>query len=135
MPFADYFPTLPDTLAGGTAETCSDRTPPTPAKDTLLPAAQQGFFDHRQGRGVDTRWFGEAGGTATAEAPTGPRFGAGAKAFQPVPAGRPSARACRPRKSGRRGDPVGPQLALVSGSRAASSAFAAFAAFSFTEAA
>jgi multiple sugar transport system substrate-binding protein len=46
--------------------------------------AQQGFFDHWQGRGVDTRWFGEAGGTATVEARRARGSAPGGKAFQPV---------------------------------------------------
>jgi hypothetical protein len=57
VPYADYFATLPDTLAAGTADDV--------------------FW-------LNSSYFGEAGGTATIEAPTGPRFGAGAKAFQPV---------------------------------------------------
>ncbi|MCW0213262.1 MAG: sugar ABC transporter substrate-binding protein [Pseudonocardia sp.] len=65
----------------------ADGAAPIGTSGAALPAvtaAQQGFFDHWRGRGVDTRYFGEAGGTATIEAPNGPRFGAGARVFQPV---------------------------------------------------
>jgi multiple sugar transport system substrate-binding protein len=47
-------------------------------------AAQQGYFDYWAGKGVDTRYFGVAGGSATIPAPSGPKFGAGATAFEPI---------------------------------------------------
>ncbi|WP_433281975.1 ABC transporter substrate-binding protein [Pseudonocardia xinjiangensis] len=47
-------------------------------------AAQQGYSDYWAGRGVDTRYFGAAGGTDTIPAPSGPKFGAGSTAFEPI---------------------------------------------------
>jgi multiple sugar transport system substrate-binding protein len=57
------------------------------AEGAALPAvtaAQKGYFDYWSGRGVDTRYFGADGGTATIPAPSGPRFGAGSTAFEPI---------------------------------------------------
>jgi multiple sugar transport system substrate-binding protein len=47
-------------------------------------AAQKAYFDYWAGRGVDTRYFGPEGGTATIPAPSGPKFGAGSTAFEPI---------------------------------------------------
>lgn len=57
------------------------------AEGAALPAvtaAQQGYFDYWSGKGVDTKYFGAAGGTATIPAPSGPKFGAGSTAFEPI---------------------------------------------------
>jgi multiple sugar transport system substrate-binding protein len=57
------------------------------AEGAALPAvtaAQQGYFDYWTSRGVDTRYFGDAGGTDTIPAPSGPRFGPGSTAFEPI---------------------------------------------------
>jgi len=47
-------------------------------------AAQQAFYDYWEGQGVDTRFFGDAGGTETIPAPFGPKFEAASTAFNPV---------------------------------------------------
>ncbi|MGH3586587.1 MAG: ABC transporter substrate-binding protein, partial [Pseudonocardia sp.] len=47
-------------------------------------AAQKGWFDYWSGQGVDTRWFGDEGGTATIPAPSGPKFEAASTAFNPI---------------------------------------------------
>lgn len=60
---------------------------PVGGRGAALPAvvgAQQKFFDYWRERDVDTRWFGDLGGTATIDPPRGPRFGAGAQAFEPI---------------------------------------------------
>lgn len=52
-----------------------------------LPAvtgAQQAYFDYWEGQGVDTTFFGDAGGTATIPAPFGPKFEAASTAFNPI---------------------------------------------------
>jgi multiple sugar transport system substrate-binding protein len=57
------------------------------AEGAALPAvtaAQKGYFDYWTARGVDTRYFGADGGTDTIPAPSGPKFGAGATAFEPI---------------------------------------------------
>lgn len=57
------------------------------AQGAALPAvtaAQKGYVDYWTGRGVDTRYFGADGGTDTIPAPSGPKFGAGATAFEPI---------------------------------------------------
>lgn len=57
------------------------------AEGSALPAvtaAQQGYFDYWSGKGVDTKYFGAAGGDATIPAPSGPKFGAGSTAFEPI---------------------------------------------------
>ena len=55
------------------------------AEGAALPAvtaAQKAYYDYWSGKGVDTKYFGEAGGTATIPAPSGPKFGAAASAFE-----------------------------------------------------
>ncbi|MGH8967671.1 MAG: extracellular solute-binding protein, partial [Actinomycetes bacterium] len=47
-------------------------------------AAQQEYYDYWEGQGVDTRFFGDAGGTATVPAPSGPKFEAASTAFNPI---------------------------------------------------
>ena len=57
------------------------------AEGAALPAvtdAQQGYFDYWKGLGVDTRYFGDEGGTATIPAPSGPKFGPASTAFEPI---------------------------------------------------
>ncbi|MDT7650469.1 MAG: multiple sugar transport system substrate-binding protein [Pseudonocardiales bacterium] len=57
------------------------------AEGAALPAvsaAQKAYFDFWSGRGVDTRYFGADGGTATIPAPSGPKFGPGSTAFEPI---------------------------------------------------
>jgi multiple sugar transport system substrate-binding protein len=57
------------------------------AEGAALPAvtaAQQGYYEYWEGLGVDTRYFGEAGGTATIPAPSGPKFGPASTAFEPI---------------------------------------------------
>ena len=57
------------------------------AEGAALPAvtaAQQGYFDYWNGLGVDTRYFGDEGGTATIPAPSGPKFGPASTAFEPI---------------------------------------------------
>jgi multiple sugar transport system substrate-binding protein len=57
------------------------------AEGAALPAvtaAQQGYYDYWEGQGVDTRWFGDEGGTATIPAPSGPKFEAASTAFNPI---------------------------------------------------
>jgi multiple sugar transport system substrate-binding protein len=57
------------------------------AEGAALPAvtaAQKGYFDYWRGKGVDTANFGAAGGDATIPAPSGPMFGAGSTAFEPI---------------------------------------------------
>lgn len=57
------------------------------AEGAALPAvtaAQQGYADYWAGRGVDTSFFGADGGTDTIPAPSGPKFGAGSTAFEPI---------------------------------------------------
>jgi multiple sugar transport system substrate-binding protein len=60
---------------------------PVGASGAALPAvtqAQQAYYDYWQARGVDTRYFGQAGGTATIPAPHGPKFGAASTAMEPI---------------------------------------------------
>jgi len=60
---------------------------PVGGRGAALPAvtgSQQKFFDYWRERGVETAWFGAQGGTATIDPPGGARFGAGARAFNPV---------------------------------------------------
>jgi multiple sugar transport system substrate-binding protein len=47
-------------------------------------AAQQEYYDYWEGQGVDTRFFGADGGTATIPAPSGPKFEAASTAFNPI---------------------------------------------------
>jgi multiple sugar transport system substrate-binding protein len=57
------------------------------AEGAALPAvsaAQQGYYDYWEGQGVDTRFFGDEGGTATIPAPSGPKFEAASTAFNPI---------------------------------------------------
>ncbi len=57
------------------------------AEGAALPAvtaAQQQYFDYWSSKGVDTKFFGTAGGDKTIGAPTGPKFGAGETAFDPI---------------------------------------------------
>ncbi|MFC4943458.1 ABC transporter substrate-binding protein [Pseudonocardia sp. GCM10023141] len=57
------------------------------AEGAALPAvtaAQKGYFDFWSGKGVDTQYFGAAGGTDTIPAPAGPKFGAASTAFEPT---------------------------------------------------
>ncbi|WP_232662225.1 ABC transporter substrate-binding protein [Pseudonocardia sp. TRM90224] len=57
------------------------------AEGSALPAvtaAQKGYFDYWAGMGVDTRFFGADGGSASIPAPSGPKFGAGATAYEPI---------------------------------------------------
>ncbi len=57
------------------------------AEGAALPAvtaAQERYFAYWRGKGVDTASFGAASGDATIAAPGGPRFGAGATAFEPI---------------------------------------------------
>jgi multiple sugar transport system substrate-binding protein len=57
------------------------------AEGAALPAvtaAQQGYFDYWAGQGIDTRYFGDEGGTATIPAPSGPKFGPASTAFEPI---------------------------------------------------
>ncbi|GAA0899693.1 sugar ABC transporter substrate-binding protein [Pseudonocardia zijingensis] len=57
------------------------------SEGAALPAvtsAQQDYYDYWEGQGVDTRFFGEEGGTATIPAPAGPKFEAASTAFNPI---------------------------------------------------
>ncbi|GAA5120356.1 ABC transporter substrate-binding protein [Pseudonocardia adelaidensis] len=57
------------------------------AEGAALPAvtgAQQEYYDYWEGQGVDTRFFGDEGGTATIPAPSGPKFEAASTAFNPI---------------------------------------------------
>ncbi|TQM13831.1 ABC transporter substrate-binding protein [Pseudonocardia kunmingensis] len=47
-------------------------------------AAQRGYYDYWAAQGVDTRYFGDEGGTATIPAPSGPKFEAASTAFNPI---------------------------------------------------
>ncbi|MFP5021338.1 ABC transporter substrate-binding protein [Pseudonocardia phyllosphaerae] len=60
---------------------------PLGANGTALPAvtaAQAAYYAYWARRGVDTRWFGEAGGTGTIPAPSGPKFEAASTAMEPI---------------------------------------------------
>ncbi|MGI5129325.1 ABC transporter substrate-binding protein [Pseudonocardia sp. CA-107938] len=57
------------------------------AEGAALPAvtaAQTAYYDYWKAKGVDTQYFGQAGGTATIAAPSGPKYGAADAVIEPI---------------------------------------------------
>lgn len=57
------------------------------AEGAALPAvtsAQTAYYDYWKAKGVDTQYFGQAGGTATIAAPSGPKYGAADAVMEPI---------------------------------------------------